>query len=185
MRVASTACRGVALADTGKQQTYGDNIMRLGRSIAVAAMLTMAAAGAADAQRRQTPYYASIAAGEARMRSGPGKNYPTQWVYRRADMPIKVLDIYQDWRRVEDPDGTRGWLQVGLLSDRRTGFVGREVIELRASPQAGAAVVWRAAPGVVGRLSRCNGAWCFFDVKGRGGYVEQSRLWGVDPGETM
>jgi len=160
--------------------------MRLGgQSIAVAAVLTMLAAGQADAQRRKPPYYASIAAGEARMRSGPGKNYPTQWVYRRADLPIKVVDVYQDWRRVEDPDGTRGWLQVGLLSDRRTAFVGREVVELRASPQSGAAVVWRAAPGVVGRLSRCNGAWCFFDVRGRGGYVEQARLWGVDPGEAM
>lgn len=41
--------------------------MRLGgRSIAVAAVLTVVATGAADAQRRKTPYYASIAAGEAR-----------------------------------------------------------------------------------------------------------------------
>ncbi len=160
--------------------------MRLGRQALWATMVvTMAAATPADAQRRKPPYYASIAAGEARMRSGPGKNYPTQWVYRRADLPIRVIDIYQDWRRVEDPDGTRGWLQVGLLSDRRTAFVPSDMVELRASPQAGAAVVWRAAAGVVGRLSRCTGGWCYFDVRGRGGYVEQARLWGVDPGETM
>ncbi|KQN37772.1 hypothetical protein ASG37_12245 [Sphingomonas sp. Leaf407] len=159
---------------------------RFGRQALLAsAVATLLTTLPADAQRRKPPYYASVAAGEARMRSGPGKNYPTQWVYRRADLPIKVVDVYQDWRRVEDPDGTRGWFQVGLLSDRRTAYVAQDMVELRASPQPGAAVAWRAAKGVVGRLSRCTGGWCYFDVRGRGGYVEQARLWGVDPGEAM
>lgn len=153
--------------------------------IVAATLVAVLSTTAADAQRRKPPYYASIAAGEARMRSGPGKNYPTQWVYRRADLPIRVIDIYQDWRKVEDPEGTQGWLQVGLLSDRRTAFVGRELVELRSSPQSGASVAWRAASGVVGRLSRCSRGWCYFDVKGRGGYVEQARLWGVDPNEEL
>ncbi|MBD8677576.1 SH3 domain-containing protein [Sphingomonas sp. CFBP 13720] len=159
--------------------------MRFARNALVTAAILTLATTAADAQRRKPPYYASIAAGEARMRSGPGKNYPTQWVYRRADLPIRVIDIYQDWRRVEDPDGTTGWLQVGLLSDRRTAYIGREIVELRISPRSAAGVAWRAAPGVVGRLSRCTAGWCYFDVNGRGGYIEQSRLWGVDPGETL
>lgn len=153
--------------------------------IVVTTLVATLSAPVAQAQRRKPPYFASIAAGEARMRSGPGKNYPTQWVYRRADLPIQVIDIYQDWRKVVDPEGTQGWLQVGLLSDRRTGFVIEPVVELRASPQAGARVAWRAAAGVVGRLSRCSGGWCYFDVKGRGGYVEQARLWGVTPDEEL
>ncbi len=153
-------------------------------AVAVVLTMTMAMTDSADAQRRKTPYYASIAAGEARMRSGPGKNYPTQWVYRRADLPIRVIDIYQDWRRVQDPDGATGWFQVGLLSDRRTAYVPRAV-ELRSAPRAAAPVAWRAAPGVVGRLSRCAGGWCHFNVRGRGGYVEQAKLWGVTPGEQL
>ena len=44
---------------------------------------------------------------------------------------------------------------------------------------------WRAAPGVVGRLSKCARGWCHFDVRGRGGYVEAVRLWGVEPGEVL
>ncbi|MCG7349639.1 SH3 domain-containing protein [Sphingomonas sp. ACRSK] len=152
-----------------------------------AAMLAAAVlpAGEAAAQKRKPPYYASIAAGEARMRTGPGKNYPVSWTFRRADLPIKVVDIYQDWRKVEDPDGTQGWMQVGLLSDQRTGYVNGGLVELRSAPNGSAHVDWRAAPGVVGRLSRCSAGWCYFDVKGRGGYVEQSRLWGVDPGEDI
>lgn len=153
--------------------------------MASAACLSIVAIDAADAQRRKPPYYASISAGQARMRTGPGRNYPVSWLYQRADLPIKVVDIYKDWRKVEDPGGTQGWMQVGLLADQRTAIVVGQALEMRASPNGTARVNWRAAPGVVGRISRCERGWCRFDVKGRSGHVQQARLWGVDPGESF
>lgn len=145
----------------------------------------LALASAAEAQKRATPYFASISAGEARMRTGPGKNYPVSWLYVRADLPIRVVDIYADWRKVEDPGGTQGWMQVGLLSDTRTAIVTGGTAELLSSPRAGAPVVWRSEAGVVGRIRDCARGWCWFDVRGRAGYVQQSRLWGVEPGEEL
>lgn len=139
----------------------------------------------ADAQKRETPYYASIAAGEARMRTGPGKNYPVSWLYVRADLPIKVVDIYADWRKIEDAGGTQGWMQVGLLSDTRTAIVTGGIAELLSAPRLGSSTAWRSQPGVVGRVRDCARGWCWFDVKGRAGYIQQSRLWGVGPGEEF
>ena len=146
--------------------------------------LALGIGGVAWAQRKP-PYYASIAASKARMRTGPGRNYPSSWFYRRADLPIKVVDIYGEWRKVEDPDGTQGWMQVNLLSDTRTAIVVGGIVDLRAAAQAGAHVNWRAEPGVVGRISKCASGWCWLDVHGRGGFVEQSHLWGTDPNEAI
>jgi SH3-like domain-containing protein len=64
-------------------------------------------------------------------------------------------------------------------------MVTADLVELRTSPSSSARIAWRAQRGVVGKVSKCSGSWCFLDVGGRGGYVEQSRLWGVDPGETF
>lgn len=151
-----------------------------------AGALGLAALWASDAEaQRKPPYYASISASKARMRTGPGRNYPASWLYQRADLPIKVVDVYKDWRKIEDPDGTQGWMQVNLLSQTRTAMVTGTVIEMREAPRFAARVLWRAAPGVVGRISRCARGWCYFDVRGRAGYVEQSRIWGVDPGEDL
>lgn len=150
--------------------------------VAAAALLSVMPA---DAQRRKPPYYASISQAKARMRTGPGKNYPASWLYQREDLPIKVIDIYKDWRKIEDPDGTQGWMFVGLLSDARTAMVAGQIAEMRDAPRFAAHINWRAAPGVVGRISKCARGWCYFDVRGRGGYVEQSKLWGVDPGEEF
>lgn len=154
------------------------------------ALVVAALAGAAltvePAQaQRKPPYFASISAGKARMRTGPGRQYPASWMYRREDLPIKVIDIYGEWRKVEDPDGTQGWMQVNLLSDTRTGMVIGRIAPMRAEPRFNARIAWRAAPGVVGRISKCNNGWCYFDVRGRGGYVEQSQIWGADPNETL
>ena len=146
--------------------------------------LTAMSAGDAWAQRKP-PYFASISSGKARMRTGPGRNYPASWLYQREDLPIRVIDTYGEWRKIEDPDGTQGWMQVNMLSDARTAMVVGRVIEMREAPGFEARVNWRAAPGVVGRVSKCSRGWCWLDVRGRGGYVEQSHIWGVDPNEVI
>src|ERR1043166_2117696 len=74
---------------------------------------------------RAVPYWASISSGRAMMRTGPGQNYPGTWLYVRPDLPIRVIEIYRDWRKVSDPGGTTGWMLVRLLSDQRTAVVRR------------------------------------------------------------
>lgn len=138
-----------------------------------------------DAERK-TPYWASISAGKALMRTGPGKNYPAIWLYQRADLPVKVIKVYPSWRKVEDPAGTTGWMLVNLLSGTRTAIVtGGEARPLREKPEDAGRIVFRVEPGVVGRISDCIGAWCKLDVTGRSGYVRTDHIWGTDPGETV
>lgn len=150
-------------------------------------MLAAVALTPAGAERtRATPYMASISAGRAMMRTGPGQNYPGTWLYVRADLPIRVIEVYQNWRKVRDPDGTTGWMLVNLLSDQRTAIVRGDAAQpMHEAPDAATPVRFHAEPGVVGRVSRCAGGWCRFDVRGRNGYIRIDRLWGVDEGETI
>ncbi len=156
--------------------------------VALAVLATLVADGgalAADA-KKTLPYYASITAGRARMRTGPDKTYPASWLYQRADLPVRVIATFKQWRKVEDPDGTQGWMLAALLSERRTAIVrGTQPAELHERPSPGAKLLWRAAPGVVGRLSECGGGWCRLDVKGQAGFVEVGSLWGVEATERL
>lgn len=153
----------------------------MARKTAVAALLFMSlAVGAAQAQdERETPYWASISAGKAMMRTGPGKNYPATWLYLRADLPIRVVETYPGWRKVEDPEGEQGWMLQRLLSDTRTALVtGNAPRPMHEKPSSSARVRYRAEPGVVGRLSDCRGGWCRLDVGGRTGYIRTGHFWG-------
>lgn len=152
----------------------------------VAALLIAAAAAPAAAQDKKPPYWASIASGEAMMRTGPGKNYPGIWLYKRRDLPIRVLQIYPNWRLIQDPDGTRGWMLVTLLSDRRTGIVKRGGARpIRTRPESGADVRFIAEPGVVGRIEDCSGGWCRFAIGRRQGYISSADIWGVGEDEVV
>jgi SH3-like domain-containing protein len=141
-----------------------------------AALLPISAVQAAPA--RQTPYWASISEDEARMRVGPSLDFPSSWVYRRRDLPVKVIQVLGQWRKVEDSEGTQGWMHVRLLSDTATAIVTADLAPLRESPGDGARALFRAQKGVVGRLSDCSGEWCAFDVRGQRGFVKTSDVWG-------
>lgn len=158
----------------------------LARVALILAAAVLALVPASAQRQRQTPYWASISAGQAMMRTGPGQNYPGTWLYVRADLPIRVVEVYQNWRRIEDPDGTRGWMMVSLLSDTRTAIVrGSEPQALHEQPDSSSPVRYRAEPGVVGRISRCENGWCYFDVRGRAGFIRTDMIWGIGRNETL
>ena len=153
--------------------------------LSAAIAMVLLATSHASAQKRQPPYYESIKPSRARMRTGPGRAYPATWLYIRAGLPVKVIAVYQDWKKIEDPDGTQGWFLDTLLSTRRTAMVSGTTTDMREKRDYDSRLLWRAAPGVIGRISDCSGGWCWFDVGGKAGYVEETHLWGVDPGEQL
>ncbi|MBJ7498489.1 MAG: hypothetical protein JHC57_01910 [Sphingopyxis sp.] len=148
------------------------------RHILIAAAL-MASVGPAAAQSDvEVPYWASINVDEARMRKGPSPDVPVIWEYRRKDLPVKVVARFETWRKIEDPDGTQGWMAARLLSRTRTAIVTGEVRPMREDASVSAAVAYRAQPGVVGRITDCKNGWCLFDVKGRKGWIQTDHIWG-------
>lgn len=143
-------------------------------------LLSLAIVGPASAQSDpvQLPYWASISVDEARMRKGPSPDVPVIWEYRRKDLPVKVVARFETWRKIEDPDGTQGWMAARLLSRTRTAIVTGDIRPLREDASISAAVAYRAEAGVVGRITDCKDGWCLFDVTGRKGWIQTDHIWG-------
>jgi SH3-like domain-containing protein len=157
-----------------------------------------AAPVAASAQTRGAtglalPRYVSLKSDRVNVRSGPGMQFPTQWVFRRAGLPVEVIAESEQWRQVRDAEGATGWVLASLLSGRRTALIepwsvkpGASVPQLaiRDSDRTNAAEVVRVEAGVIANIKSCDGRWCWVSVGDFAGYVEQRRLWGVYKGET-
>jgi SH3-like domain-containing protein len=151
----------------------------LALALGLIVMLVLFSGQSANAQDRKMPYWASIRDVPARMRKGPSTDVPVLWEYRRKDLPVKVVAVYQNWRKIVDPDGAEGWMNVRLLSPQRTAIVLGSVRPLRQAPNTSASILWRAEAGVVGRLSDCADGWCVIDVKGQRGYIQADHIWGA------
>jgi SH3-like domain-containing protein len=157
------------------------------RASARTILICLAALSApAAAQEKQPPYWASIASGQAMMRTGPGRNYPGTWLYQRRDLPIRVLKTYPNWRLIEDPDGTRGWMLVTLLSDQRTAIIRPgDPRPVHAKADANTRVRYLAQHGAVGRIDHCQAGWCRITFGKRQGYIRTSDVWGVGENEVV
>jgi SH3-like domain-containing protein len=150
------------------------------QAVALGGALLAGSAAVGQAQQK-APYWASIEEPEARMRTGPSTEFPVKWVYKRQNLPVKVVAVHSVWRKVEDPDGDQGWMHVRLLSPKRTAVViGTGIGSLREGPEGTSRISWRVEPGVVGRIDECEKGWCRFENAGRYGYIESDRLWGEE-----
>ncbi|WP_374762810.1 SH3 domain-containing protein [Yunchengibacter salinarum] len=129
------------------------------------------------------PRFVSLDTDRAYMRSGPGTQYPVDWVYQRRDLPLKVVDEHGPWRQVEDHDGTKGWIHVQLLSGRRTAMITGHTRRLHHAPDPTAPVAIIAEAGAIGTLSGCEMDWCALTLQGREGWLRRAHIWGVLPGE--
>ena len=157
-------------------------MLRFGFALALVAM----AAAPAAAQDKKTPYWASIASGQAMTRTGPAKTYPGVWLYQRRDLPVRVLKRYENWRLIQDPDGEEGWMLVTLLSDRRTALVkAGEPRPIHVEPDAASPVRYRAEAGVVGRIEQCREGWCRIAIDKREGFIRAADIFGILPNETV
>lgn len=135
--------------------------------------------------RQPLPRYVSIKGGEARARRGPSAEHRVDWVYQRPGLPMRVTAEYENWRRVEDPEGAGGWMHYALLSPSRMAMITSDMAEIRATPDAEGALLARTEAGVVARLTECRRDWCRISHDGIRGWLPKSAFWGVDAAETF
>ena len=141
------------------------------------------------------PRFVSLKADRVNLRQGPGTEYPTAWVFRRAGLPVEVIKEFESWRQVRDAEGTTGWVASTMLSGRRTAVVlpwevrpGKSappLAVLRSDDSAGAGPVAEVEAGVLASIISCDGRWCRVSVGGFRGYIEQAKLWGAYQGEVI
>ena len=71
----------------------------------------------------EIPRYVSLKSDDANIRVGPSKNYPIEIKYIKKNYPLKVLEEYEEWRKLEDFNKNIGWIHKSLISGIRTGIV--------------------------------------------------------------
>lgn len=131
------------------------------------------------------PRYVSLKTNEGNARRGPGLTHRIDWVFSRADMPLRITAEYENWRRIEDAEGAGGWVHYSLLSGTRTVLVTAQLLDLHASPVEEASIVLRAEAGVIARLLECKPDWCRVSIANEKGWAPKSSLWGVDADESF
>ena len=131
------------------------------------------------------PRFVSIATDKIFMRTGPGRNYPIQWVYTSTKLPLKVIEEYGPWRRVVDFQGVTGWMHRSLLSSRRTAMIIGGPQSLRTKPSITANINAHLQEGVIANIEECGKNWCKLQHPQVTGWLPRAGIYGVLDSEII
>lgn len=137
------------------------------------------------AEKNNLPRFVSLRSSEANVRVGPGPNYPVEWVYVKAGLPIEVVAEFDTWRKIRDSEGTEGWIHQNMLTSKRHGLIrGKEAV-LYSKNDSKSQPLARLQEGVMVDFLKCQGDWCQVRTNGFKGWIQRVFLWGLYPGENL
>lgn len=136
------------------------------------------------------PRFVSLKSDRVNVRQGPSRDHDIAWTFVRAGLPVEIIQEFENWRRIRDWEGQEGWVFHSLLSGRRTGLVtpwekDGATTPLRVDDDSNAGVLAVLKPKVLVSVSECAGGWCKVMGESYDGYVDQTRLFGVYPDESV
>jgi len=134
----------------------------------------------------EIPRYVSLKSNDANIRVGPSKNYPIEIKFIKKNYPLKVLEEYEDWRKVEDFQKNFGWIHKSLISGTRTGIVlsnDNKTIKLLNTLNGN--VIGEIGKGNIVFLEKCKIDWCLVSLGNFKGWIDKKYIWGVKKKEII
>ena len=133
----------------------------------------------------EIPRYVSIKSDNANIRVGPSKNYPINIKYIIKNLPIKIIDEYNDWRKVEDFENNFGWIHKSLIKGERHGIIKPNETE--------SIIIYNSSDGIpIGEINRgnivklknCKIDWCYIIFERYKGWIKKKYIWGTKSDEV-
>ena len=98
-------------------------------------------------------------------------------------IPLALIGTFLNWKKLNELAGKVEEAERGARFNKSM----IEEVERSAKSQLSLVrgFVAKVAAGVVSEIESCSGEWCEISASGYGGWIEQSMLWGVYPGEVV
>lgn len=143
------------------------------------------------------PRYVTLKSNEVKLRVGPGKNYKTIYIYKCINYPVKIIAEFDNWRKVEDVEGTVGWIHQNLISGVNYAIIKKNILlskkKLAYSLPADESLLFKAPDensqpiakfkfNVIAKIITCEKEWCKLKHGNFTGWIRKINLWGVKGG---
>ena len=132
------------------------------------------------------PRYVSLKSNDSNLRVGPSKNYPIILKYIVKNLPLRVIEEYDDWRKVEDFDNNKGWIHKSLIKGYRSGIVNsQEINQIEIYNTSDGVIIGSIEVGSVVLLPKCKLNWCLINKDDFKGWIDKKYIWGVEQDEEF
>ena len=117
---------------------------------------------------------------EVNVRNGPGLNNLILFKILRKGYPLLIVEDFEDWFRIEDVEGRKGWVSKTQLSNKLSAIVISSAENIYKFPNLNAKVLAIVKRNFVIEVTKCRKNWCKVNEKEVKGWVNKDGLWGVN-----
>tara|TARA_B110000914_G_C15349284_1_gene393114 strand:- start:314 stop:763 length:450 start_codon:yes stop_codon:yes gene_type:complete len=121
--------------------------------------------------------FLSLKKNKTNVRYGPGLDYPIKYIYRKANLPVKLIDKKENMRRVIFLDNNSGWIHRSQLKQSNS-IINLEDEILFKKPSNFSEPLARLAKGRLLVIKKCEDGWCNIKTDSYTGWVKIKNVWG-------
>ena len=111
------------------------------------------------------------------VRYGPSFDYPIKYIYKKVQLPIKIIDKKENFRRILDHKNNSGWIHVSQLK-KTNSIIPLEDKILFKKPSKFSKPIAKIKKGRVLIVKKCIKNWCKIQSDKFGGWVKIENIWG-------
>jgi SH3-like domain-containing protein len=127
---------------------------------------------------KENNYYLILKNNEVNVRYGPGFDYPIKYVYKKKNLPIKVIDKKENFRRIIDFKKNSGWIHVSQLKKGKFLILLKDQI-LFSKPTKYSKPILKILKGRLLLVKKCKKKWCKVKTEDYLGWIVINNIWGT------
>ena len=112
------------------------------------------------------------------VRYGPSFDYPIKYIYKKAKLPLRVIDKKENFRRIIDIKNNSGWIHVSQLKNNNS-VISTDLKILFKKPSSFAKPIAQLKKGRLLIIKECKKKWCNVKTGKFTGWVDKENLWGI------
>ena len=114
------------------------------------------------------------------VRFGPSFEYPIKYIYLKKNLPIKVIDKKENFRRIIDHKHNSGWIHTSQLK-KSSSVIITENQFIFSKPTKFSEPLAIAEKGKLVLIKKCKNNWCKIINENVSGWIFFENFWGKLP----
>ena len=122
-------------------------------------------------------YFLMLKNNKVNVRYEPDLNSPIKYIYNKKNLPIKVIDKKENFRRIIDIKNNNGWIHTSQLRKNKS-FILLENQILFSKPTKYSKPIVKISSGRLLLVKKCKLKWCRVKTENYTGWLEVKNVWG-------
>ena len=123
-------------------------------------------------------YFLMLKNSKVNVRFGPSFDHPIKFIYKKAFLPVQVIDKKENFRKIIDHKKNSGWIHISQLKKSRSLVILSNKI-IFEKPTKNSKPIVNLENGRLLLVKKCIHNWCKISTDKYSGWIQSNNVWGI------